>query len=412
MKNLIITFVACCIFASCTTKDDPKIEIPVDAKSIILSANSAKRVSQDNEFAFDLFKKTLTTSKETNVFISPLSVSIALGMAWNGANGQTRTEMETALKMSGMTVSDINEYYKVMQSTLPSIDPTTKLSIANSLWYRTGFPVKTSFLKVNTDYFNAYVKEMDFSKAWAVDTINNWCSAKTNKMIPSVLTEIPSEIVMYLVNAVYFKGIWRKKFDKANTKEANFTNELGNTMKVNMMYQKDTFAYKSDAYAQYLDMPYGNKAFSMTVILPADGKTTSDVLSSLTVEKWNSIISYMPTSEVEVYLPRFNNKNNLSLIPPLQSMGMNLAFSDNADFTNIADANLLISSIKHVTNIEVTEQGTEAAAVTIIGVGVTSMPIKPPTPVFNVNKPFLYVIREKSTGVILFIGKMGKVDKF
>jgi serpin B len=412
MKNLIITFVACCIFASCTTKDDPKIEIPVDAKSIILSANSAKRVSQDNEFAFDLFKKTLTTSKETNVFISPLSVSIALGMAWNGANGQTRTEMETALKMSGMTVSDINEYYKVMQSTLPSIDPTTKLSIANSLWYRTGFPVKTSFLKVNTDYFNAYVKEMDFSKAWAVDTINNWCSAKTNKMIPSVLTEIPSEIVMYLVNAVYFKGIWRKKFDKANTKEANFTNELGNTMKVNMMYQKDTFAYKSDAYAQYLDMPYGNKAFSMTVILPADGKTTSDVLASLTVEKWNSIISYMPTSEVEVYLPRFNNKNNLSLIPPLQSMGMNLAFSDNADFTNIADANLLISSIKHVTNIEVTEQGTEAAAVTIIGVGVTSMPIKPPTPVFNVNKPFLYVIREKSTGVILFIGKMGKVDKF
>jgi serpin B len=412
MKNLIITFVACCIFASCTTKDDPKIEIPVDAKSIILSANSAKRVSQDNEFAFDLFKKTLTTSKETNVFISPLSVSIALGMAWNGANGQTRTEMETALKMSGMTVSDINEYYKVMQSTLPSIDPTTKLSIANSLWYRTGFPVKTSFLKVNTDYFNAYVKEMDFSKAWAVDTINNWCSAKTNKMIPSVLTEIPSEIVMYLVNAVYFKGIWRKKFDKANTKEANFTNELGNTMKVNMMYQKDTFAYKSDAYAQYLDMPYGNKAFSMTVILPADGKTTSDVLASLTVEKWNSIISYMPTSEVEVYLPRFSNKNNLSLIPPLQSMGMNLAFSDNADFTNIADANLLISSIKHVTNIEVTEQGTEAAAVTIIGVGVTSMPIKPPTPVFNVNKPFLYVIREKSTGVILFIGKMGKVDKF
>jgi serpin B len=412
MKNLIITFVACCIFASCTTKDDPKIEIPVDAKSIILSANSAKRVSQDNEFAFDLFKKTLTTSKETNVFISPLSVSIALGMAWNGANGQTRTEMETALKMSGMTVSDINEYYKVMQSTLPSIDPTTKLSIANSLWYRTGFPVKTSFLKVNTDYFNAYVKEMDFSKAWAVDTINNWCSAKTNKMIPSVLTEIPSEIVMYLVNAVYFKGIWRKKFDKANTKEANFTNELGNTMKVNMMYQKDTFAYKSDAYAQYLDMPYGNKAFSMTVILPADGKTTSDVLSSLTVDKWNSIISYMPTSEVEVYLPRFSNKNNLSLIPPLQSMGMNLAFSDNADFTNIADANLLISSIKHVTNIEVTEQGTEAAAVTIIGVGVTSMPIKPPTPVFNVNKPFLYVIREKSTGVILFIGKMGKVDKF
>ncbi|MFZ4581185.1 MAG: serpin family protein [Paludibacter sp.] len=410
MKNLVFTLLSLLLLASC--KDAEPLTVGEDAKPITLTVSMQKRVSQDNEFALDLFKKTMADSKETNLFISPLSVSVALGMAWNGANGQTKTEMETALKMSGMTVSDINNYYKVMQSTLPSMDPTTKLSIANSLWYKTGFPVKTDFLKVNTDYFNAYVKEMDFSKAWAVDTINNWCSAKTNKMIPTVLTEIPSDIVMYLVNAVYFKGIWRKKFDKANTKEANFTNELGNAMKVNMMYQKDTFGYKSDAFAQYLDMPYGNKAFSMTVILPADGKTPNDVLTSLTEEKWNSIISYMPTSEVEVYLPRFSNKNNLSLIPPLQNMGMNLAFSDYADFTKIADANLLISSIKHVTNIEVTELGTEAAAVTIIGVGVTSIPIKPPTPVFNVNKPFLYVIREKSTGVILFIGKMGKVDKF
>ena len=412
MKMLFKLLLIVLLIPACTGQNDPIYQIPKDATSITLSAAQQKRVSQDNTFAFDLLRNTIASSGETNVFVSPLSVSIALGMAWNGANGDTKTEMETALKMSGMSVADINDYYKIMQSTLPGIDPTTKLSIANSLWYRTGFAVKPDFLKVNTDYFEAYVKELDFSQAWAVDTINNWCSKKTNKMIPQVLTKIPNDIVMYLVNAVYFKGIWRKKFDKVNTNETNFTNELGNSVKVNMMYQKDTFSYNADSYAQYLDMPYGNKAFSMTVILPNDGKTTTDVLNYLTVDKWNSIIGYMPTTKVEVYLPRFNNKNNLSLINPLENMGMKLAFSDMADFSKISDIQLLISSIQHITNIEVTEEGTEAAAVTIIGVGVTSMPVTPPTPVFKVNKPFLFVIREKSTGVILFVGKMGNVDKF
>lgn len=413
MKNLVKILLIVSLFSACVTgQNDPTYQVPKDATPIILSASEQKRVGQDNEFAFDLFKNTISSSGETNVFISPLSVSIALGMAWNGAVGTTKTEMETALKMSGMSVTDINNYYKIMQTTLPGIDPTTKLSIANSLWYKKEFPVKADYLKVNTDYFKAYVREIDFSQQWAVDTINNWCSAKTNKMIPKVLDNIPSDIVMYLINAEYFKGIWRKKFLKADTQEANFSNELGQQVKVNMMAQKDTFAYSSDNYAQYLDLPYGNKAFSMTVILPAEGKSTTDVLNYLTVEKWNSIINYMPTKKVEVYMPRFNNKNNLDLIPPLQSMGMKQAFTDFADFSNIADMQLLISSIKHITNIEVTEDGTEAAAVTIIGVGVTSMPIYEPDPIFRVNKPFLFVIREKSTGVILFMGKMGNVDKF
>ena len=397
--------------SACTAQNDPIYQIPKDATPISLTAIQQKRVVQDNEFAFDLLTKTIKSSGETNVFVSPLSVSIALGMAWNGAVGTTKTEMETSLKMSGMSVDDINSYYKIMQNTLPGIDPTTKLSIANSLWYRSGFAVKPAYLQINRDYFNAYVKEIDFTKTWAVDTINNWCSAKTNKMIPKVLDKIPSDIVMYLINAEYFKGIWRKKFVKSETTVSGFTDELGNQLSVNMMNQKDTFAYSADNFAQYLDMPYGNKAFSMTVILPADGKTTADVLNYLTVDKWNSIISYMPTKKVEVHMPRFNTKNDLDMIPPLQAMGMKQAFTDMANFSNIADAQLLISSIKHLTNIEVTEDGTEAAAVTIIGVGVTSMPINE-DPVFNVNKPFLFVIREKSTGVILFLAKMGTVSKF
>ena len=247
-KNIqLFLFVLFCV--SCSTQNDPTIKVSEDAKPIILKTGMEKRVIQDNAFAFDLLKNTIITSGETNVFISPLSVSIALGMAWNGANGATKSEMETAMKMSGMTISDINGYYQIMQSTLPGIDPTTKLNIANSLWYKNGFQVKPNFLKVNTDYFSAYIKELDFSQSWAVDTINNWCAKKTNNLITKPLDKITSDAVMFLVNAIYFKGIWRKHFETKNTAEAIFTNELNTQVKVNMMYQKDTFAYFSDSYA-------------------------------------------------------------------------------------------------------------------------------------------------------------------
>jgi len=413
MKKVIHLFLIAAMAISCTTQNDPVIPVPKDAEPLALKAGMEKKVNQDNDFAFDLLKKTITSSGETNVFISPLSVSIALGMARNGANGQTKSEMETALKMSGIPSNDINDYYRLMQTSLPAVDPTTKLSIANSLWYKSGFPVKADYLKVNSDYFGAYIKALDFKKIWAVDTINNWCAKKTNNLIKKPLDQIPEDAVMYLVNAIYFKGIWRKHFDKKNTKEADFTTEAGNKIKVNMMYQKDTFAYAVDNYAQYLDMPYGNKAFSMTVMLPLDGKTTDDVLNNMNAVDWNDLLKRMSNKEVEVYMPRFKNQNKFILNEPLKNMGMKTAFTVNADFRNIADTDLMISRVIHDTYIELTEEGTEAAAVTIIEIMTTSMPVEPPViPVFRVNKPFVYVIREKSTGVILFAGKTGSVEKY
>lgn len=409
MKKPLFLIVVLLMAISCTNQNDPITAIPTDAKPIALKAGMEKRISQDNEFAFDLLKKTNAGFDQANVFVSPLSVSIALGMAWNGANGQTKTEMETALKMSGMSVSDINEYYKLMQTTLPTIDPTTKLSIANSLWYRTGFPVKSDFLQINSDYFNAYVRELDFSQAWAKDTINNWCSKKTNKLIPSIIDNISPDMRMYLINAVYFKGIWRQKFETKNTGEANFTNELGNVVKVNMMSQTDTFAYAQDNYAKYLDMPYGNKAFSMTIILPNEEKTTADVLNYLTTANWNNALSAMTKGDVMVKIPRFKVENKFKLNNVLKSMGINLAFLDLADFSKMSVKPLMISEVLHKTYVVVNEEGTEAAAVTSVGMMTTSMPV---VKEFIVNKPFLYLIREKSTGVILFIGKMGNVEKY
>ena len=408
MKKILKFIIIALTATGCASQNDPNTA-SINAKPIALTVSMEKRVNQDNGFAFDLLKNTINTSGETNVFISPLSVSIALGMAWNGANGMTKTEMETTLKMSGMSVADINGYYQVMQSTLPVVDPSTNLSIANSLWYKTGFNVKPDFLKVNSDYFNAYIKELDFSQAWALDTINNWCSKKTNKLIPTIIKQIPSDAVMYLMNAVYFKGIWSKKFDKTKTTELPFTNETGNLVSVNMMSMKDTFAYAQTDMAQYLEMPYGNKAFSMTVILPAENKTITDVLNSLTTDNWFTTLNNLSEQEVMVYLPRFKVSNSFNLNQELQNMGMKLAFTDLADFSNIAALPLKISYVIHNTYCTVDEEGTEAAAVTSIGIVATA--VRLPV-IFNANKPFLFVIREKSTGVILFIGKMGSVDKY
>jgi serpin B len=405
MKTQLIFLSLVFLFAGCNNEMEP---LP-DANPLQLRVGLQKRVAQDNEFAFDLLRKTIADVPDTNVFMSPLSVSIALGMTMNGANGDTRSEIESTLKMSGLSVEDINDYYKVMQTDLPAIDPKTKLSLANSIWYKEGYEVKKTFLDINRNYFNAEVRELDFNQKWALDTINNWCARKTNNLIKEVLDYIPSNAVMYLINAVYFKGIWKTQFDKKYTIESNFTNEDSKIVKVNMMHLKDTFAYGEDDNAQYLDLPYGNNAFSMTVLLPKNGKSTKDVLDNMTGEKWTTIISDMTQQEVEVYMPRFTNKNKFLLNKPLQNMGMVKAFGQGADFTNIANDDLMISRVLHDTYIDVNEEGTEAAAVTVVEFVKTSFPMNP---VVRVNKPFVFVIREKSSGVILFIGKMGNLVKY
>jgi serine protease inhibitor len=409
-KSILVVLTVSVLFFAC---DDAQVVInnqtETNTGKIKLSQELQKRVSQDNEFALDLLKKTITNSGESNVFISPLSVSVALGMAWNGAGGTTKTEMATALKMSGMTDDNLNEYYRTMVDSLPTADSSTVLDIANSIWCKEGFEVKKSFLNINSKYFDAEIRNLDFSKSWAKDTINAWCAKKTNNLIKDVIDRIDPYTMMYLINAVYFKGHWTSPFDKKLTSEANFKDEQGNLNKVNMMYKKDTFPYYSDSYAQYLDIQYGNGAFSMTVILPSEGKTTEDVLKYLDTEKLNSVLEKLQTQTVIVNFPRFKTECSYELSPELIAMGMKKAFEENADFSGISDLDLYITSVLHKTYVEVTEEGTEAAAVTAIVIGTTSIPNYPE---FTANKSFVFLIRERGTGVILFAGKMGAVTKY
>ena len=412
MKKNFALLLTTLIMAGCINNTDPKIEPEIPGTGAkLIQAVIEKRVPQDNEFAFDLFKKMVETSNSSNLFISPLSVSIALGMAWNGANGDTQTEMEAALKMSGFSTDEINAYYQYMLTTLPGADPKTTLNIANSIWYKLGFPVKEDFLNINRDYFDAEVRELDFDKEGAVDTINNWCALKTNDLIKKPLDRISTDAVMYLINAIYFKGMWTKPFHEEGTHERYFIAESGDAVPVNMMSQLDFFNYAEDDNAQYIDLPYGDGNFSMTVALPRSGKNMTDLLAYLTLERWSERLNEMDSTEVKVNLPRFKNENKYELKDILKQMGMQKAFEDGlADFSGINEEfEIFISRIIHSTFVEVNEKGTEAAAVTIIESEATSAP---QYEVFCADRPFLYIIREQTSGVILFMGKIGEPDLY
>jgi serpin B len=325
-------------------------------------------------------------------------------MLYNGASGETRTEMAEALGMADFSDTEINEYYQKMSQALLKIDPLTDISIANSIWYREGFPVKQSFIDINQKYFDAVVKSLDFNKPDAADIINKWCADKTKNRIEEIIKPpIGGDVAMYLINALYFKSKWQFEFDKKDTKQDDFTKANGQTKKVNMMEQSTDLPYYADQHLQCVEMPYGNQAFSMVVILPAHNSNIDQLIEHLDNSTWQNIVENLHERGVRLRLPRFKIECELPLVKPVQNAGMKRIFR--GGFANISDVPLLVSDIIQKTFVEVNEAGTEAAAVTVIEMFVTSIGGGGAIP-FIANRPFLYLIKEKSTGAILFIGRM------
>lgn len=410
MKNLLTTLTAIGIIASsfaCSDNDDPT-PVP-DAKPIELKAGMDRQVTQDNDFAFELFRKTYNTDKnQPNIFISPFSINSCLSMALNGAKGETLTEMQTALRISDFSTSENNDYRKTLREGLLKVDPSTQLGIANSVWSRNDFSLKEDFKEVNKANYGAEIKDVDFKNPTTLKAINDWCAKNTNNKIPQIIDEISDEAVMYLINAVYFKGMWRNKFNQSNTSEKDFYAE-GETAKVQMMVQDNEFNFYFDGNADWLEMIYGNKAFSMITILPREGKTIENIISGLNNTEWNNAIQGMRPANISLQLPRFKTECNYLLNEKiLPDMGMNLPFTEEADFSGISNTPTFISKVIHKTYLDVNEEGTEAAAVTATEMEITSIAPDKQVIGYNVNKPFIFAIRERSTGIIMFIGKIGK----
>jgi serpin B len=342
MKRIIqLTALSFFLCTLCTCGDDPlRNKILRDAKPIELRL--AAKVDTDNFFAIDLFKAAYASSDEANIFVSPLSVSMALSMTLNGAGGETAEQMRTALRASGYSTDQINEYSKSLREALQEVDPSTSLTIANSIWYREGFPVKNDFINVNRDHYNAEIAALDFNSPNAVKQINQWCATQTNDKIKKIIDGgIPADVMMYLINAVYFKGIWVSRFDKKDTRTEDFYPASGSPLKVDMMYQQGDFNYYSDENGGYLELPYGNNAFSMILMLPHEGKTTDDILENLSSDYWNDIITYMYGEKVNLYLPRFKTECDYKMHEKiLPDMGMIIPFTPGADFSGISEYSL------------------------------------------------------------------------
>ena len=410
MKTLFFLLAAGLVFGmfSCDSDIDDDNRDGKPAEAIELTFKQSEKVNADNRFTFKMFKEVSTLSETPNTFFSPLSLNFALGMLYNGASGETRTEMAEVLGLADFTDIEINEYYQKMSQALLKIDPKTNISIANSIWYRSGFPVKQSFIDINKRYFDATVQSLDFNNPNAADIINKWCADKTKNRIKGIVEKpINNDIMMYLINALYFKSKWNSetKFDKANTKPADFTKADNSEIRVNLMEQTQKFPYYADENLQYVELPYGNQAFGMGVMLGDESMSLDELIEYLDDATWQNIMDNMYSQKVWLKLPRFKIECDIQLNDPVKNEGMQQIFE--GGFANISDVELKVSKIKQKTFVEVNEEGTEAAAVTSVGMMVTSPGPDPNEPVpFFANRPFLYLIKERSTGVILFIGRM------
>ncbi|RLD62221.1 MAG: serpin family protein [Bacteroidetes bacterium] len=408
MKTIKFIFLAIIIsvfFGSCEKNENPSPHIP----DINLNLKEQSLVNSSNKFGFDLLNEINKTEEQNkNIFVSPLSVSFALAMTYNGADNETKTAMEQALRLNGLTTDEINSSFKNIMNSLIGLDPKVTLNIANSIWYRENFHVEQNFIDVNRDYYDAEVNALDFGAPQAKDIINNWVATNTNNKIKKIIDELSTETVMILINAIYFKGNWKYKFEKDATDIKPFYLADGTTKKVLMMQQEGDFNYLSTDLFTAIELPYGDEKFSMLIMLPKQDKTTNDIINELNDNNWNTWINnFEKTNDINVIIPKFKFKYDKILNDVLKNMGMEIAFMGGADFAKINPSeSLSISKVIHKTYVDVNEDGTEAAAVTAVLLDNCVGPAN----IFNANKPFIFAIKEKSTNSILFIGKLANPD--
>lgn len=374
-----------------------------------LSAGELAIVAAGNSVAPILLARVNQSRAGSNVFMSPLSLSMALGMTMNGAAGGTFDEMRTMLGYGAMSRESINQSYQALISLLRGLDPKVDVRIANSIWYSQRFApaVAPAFLGDARQYFDATTAALDFGQPSAVKSINDWVKASTKGKIPSIVDALAPEIVMLLVNAIYFKGDWSASFDKAKTVPAPFTTEGGRTVSVSMMHRTGPARVGVHDGRTVVDLGYGGDAFTMSIVLPRENESVNTLVALLSPAVWTSTMAALRVGDVELSLPRFSLEWEATLNDPLKAMGMTAAFvPGGADFTRLAPTmgrELYLSFVKQKTFVDINEAGTEAAAATAVGVGVTSVPIRT---VVRVDRPFVFAIRERLSGVILFMGKI------
>ena len=365
-------------------------------------------VTANTRFSFNLFNEIRKTEQDKNLFISPLSVSIALAMTLNGAVGETEQAMTKVLQLQGMGSESINAGYAELRHALQAPDPEGALIIANSLWANQGVPFKQDFLQRNTQFFGAEISTLDFKDPSTLQTINQWVNTNTNGKIPKILAEIKPETVLFLINTIYFKAAWQRKFDPWRTRNGSFHLITGGKKQVPMMATEGWNSphpyYRGDTF-QAISLPYRNRQMSMYIFLPDPESGINAFLESLNPERWENWMSEFRQQSVLLVMPKFRLEYRARLNTPLKALGMGITFSDEANFSRMAPPppmGLFIDEVIHSTVVDVHEGGTEAAAATAVGpmVGAARVEIVP----FIADRPFFFAIRDNKTKTILFMG--------
>ena len=404
LKNLTLLVASTMLLAGC---DSSNIDVETNPrKDLNLSTKAVEYIEKGNDFSLDFLERTCARAEKSFV-ISPLSLQFLLGMILDGAQGQTADEICSVLGYGAGDVASVNEYCKSMLTQLPNLDDKTTLKIANAILVDRRGELLSSYKTTVANYYEAYVESVDFTNGpAAVNIVNSWCSRNTNGLITKIIDVIPASTYAILMNALYFKSKWASQFEKSATSDEDFTNSAGVKSKQKMMKQNKNFAYTGNDVCHAVNLPYGNGAFSMVVVLPEVGHSVGDATAYLKKTGWKAFAGSMSSRKVDLWLPKFEAKYEAELNGMLEQLGMPTAFTPMADFSAMTEEPVYIGFIKQKAIIKVDEEGSEAAAVTIGGMRNTSVGPEPDVPVvFHADRPFLYFITERSSGAILFSGR-------
>ena len=368
-----------------------------DALETVEDPDVSGVASANTRFGFKLLQDLRERESGGNIFISPLSISIALTMTYNGAVGETERAMAEVLGIDALDLSTINNSNKALRNSLENPDPKVEISIANSIWSRQGVDFNPEFLERNRTFFGAEIASLDFSSPQATAIINDWVNENTNGKIEKIVERINPQTLLFLINAIYFKGSWQDEFDESMTRPGTFHLPNGSEKRVQMMRREGVYPYFRGEIFEAMSLPYGDGRMSMYIFLPNRNSNLNRFLGNLNEENWEDWISQLQDRRHELMLPRFKLEYEVRLNDTLEALGMGIAFGGGADFSAMGPS-LFISEVRHKTFVEVNEEGTEAAAVTAV-VGVKSVPS-----IFRVDRPFFFAIYDAETETILFMG--------
>ena len=380
----------------------------VDESFLILSDAQHEMVNNNNSFAFSLYNKTMGMNSRV---VSPLSVTYLMSMLANGADGETQQQILATLGWAGEgiqqpSLQDINDYSRMLIEKTARLDKAVTVEIANYVAVNKEFKLNSKFQKsVERDY-KAGVESLNFTSPSTLKRINDWCNDRTHGMIPSIINELDPDAVSYLMNAIYFNGTWKDKFSKEETKQEMFRGYTRDIQYVDMMHRHGEYFYADGDGYSAVSIPYGNGAFRMTVILPTEGSFLRDVMASMDGGKFQALQRSMEKCNVDLKIPRFTTEVDLPLNDIISALGAPLIFSSQADFSQFARGDFYVSKMFQKAKIEVSEEGTKAAAVTAAIMMMSAMrPEKKRNVVFHADSPFAYIISENSTGSIYFMGQ-------